>query len=458
MRKKRYSAAKPADSMLYKNLAIGTDQYHRQHPSAHPQAPQSPQHPHQGFHQHQAAPGQLAQPAYQYQSPQQPQQPQAPQHPYDPYAKHAPARKPAPHRKPKRKFGWKHFLALFTILLLIGAGSYGYTLYRNGSLIFGGNLFGALVDKGEPLKEDLAGRSNILLFGTSEDDPGHPGSLLTDSLMVVSLDQDQKNAFIFSVPRDLWVKYPPACGATSGKINAVFQCEFQESDDEPAARNLRNVIGEVFGMEIQYSVHLNYEVVQQSVDALGGVDVTIESDDSRGIMDRNFDWKCRFQCYMVRYPNGPVHLNGEQALHLARARGMGTGYGLPRGNFDRDTNQRKILIGARNRATSAGFLANPLATTRLLNALGDNVRTNIDASEIKTLTNLGKLMTDDKISTLNFTPDEKPLLTTGTGPNGTSIVRPVLGIYKYEGLQAAIVAERDRLNALSLSPVPTPQQ
>ena len=62
------------------------------------------------------------------------------------------------------------------------------------SHIFKGDIFGLIQQK--ELKADSNGRSNILLLGTSEDDPGHEGSYLTDSIMILSISQSKKDALI----------------------------------------------------------------------------------------------------------------------------------------------------------------------------------------------------------------------------------------------------------------------
>lgn len=186
---------------------------------------------------------------------------------------------------------------------------------------------------------------------------------------------------------------------------------------------------------MQYSVFVGYKAVQQAVDAVGGVDVTIESSDPRGILDRNFDWECNYKCYFVKYPNGPAHLDGKHALALSRARNDAGGYGLKRGNFDREINQQKILVALRNKASSAGTLANPVAASRLIDSLGDNIRTNFVGGEIKTLINLARDIDEKKIDRFNLIDVTPPILTTGT-VSGQSVVRPVAGVTDYSEIQA----------------------
>lgn len=349
-------------------------------------------------------------------------------------------------KKPKKPWSRrkKITMSVVGVLLAIILGVGGYLLWKflntTGKVLNGGNFFAAVLSN-EPLKTDQYGRSNILLFGTSEDDPGHPGGDLTDSIMMISVDQEKHDAFLVSVPRDLWVKFGQACpSGYEGKINEVYMCGKEEGGETGGQNMLKEKVSEVFGADIQYVAHVNYEVLRKSIDALGGVDITIESDDERGILDRNFDWRCNYECYLVKWPNGPAHLDGEHALYLAQARNDAGGYGLSRGNFDREANQRKILIAAKDKAMSAGFLANPVKVTKLLDSLGENVRTNFQAAEVKTLMSVLKETDSNNISSISLIDQDPSLLTTGTSPVGSSIVQPTAGIYSYGALQSFLKA------------------
>lgn len=341
----------------------------------------------------------------------------------------------------------KRVAIVLAIIIVIVVGYIGIKAFLASSRIFNGNLFD-LLGSGQALKTDQYGRSNILVFGTSEDDgPDHGGANLTDSIMVLSLDQKNKNAAMMSIPRDLYVDFGAACNAGySGKINEVYNCYSDEgSNEKRGSEALAKVVGDNFGVDVQYYAHINYGVVRQTVDAVGGVDITIDSSDPRGILDRNFDWICNYNCYKVKYPNGPAHLDGEHALYLARARNDAGGYGLPGGNFDREKNQQKIMAALKDKATSAGTLANPVAVTNLIDSLGNNVRTNFSGGEVKTLINLAKDIPNDKIKSISLVEEGNMVVTTGTF-NGASIVRPVAGVSDFSQVQSYV---RQKLNAMN---------
>ena len=353
-------------------------------------------------------------------------------------------------RKPSRRTV-KWAIIVFILLVLGVGGFFAFRILVASSHIFKGNVLTAAFSSERPLKTDKYGRTNLLVFGTSESDPGHPAAQLTDSIMIVSVDQKAKTAFLASVPRDLWVKYPNPCTfGYQGKINTVYQCESDDGQNEDAGqKGLANKVGEVFGIDFQYTVHLNLAVVKEAVNALGGIDVTIESSDPRGILDRNFDWRCNYKCYLVKYPNGPAHLDGEHAMWLAQARNDSGGYGLPRSNFDREANQRKIVIGMKEKATSVGFLANPVAVTNFMESLGNNIHTSIDASEIKTFIKVAKEIDSKNIQSISLIDQQPAILTTGSGPDGSSVVKPVAGLYDYGAIAAFMKLQLQGLGTIS---------
>lgn len=342
-------------------------------------------------------------------------------------------------------------LAVVLAVILICAGAFvAFKFMMASGNVFQGNIFD--IFQAKPLKMDENGRSNVLVFGTSEDDPGHEAAYLTDSIMVISIDQNKKDAFMMSIPRDLIVDYGEACFAGyQGKINALYGCYSDEGENEPAgAAALQKKVGEILGLDVQYYAHVNYTVVRDTVKALGSIDVTIESRDPRGIMDSNFDWKCMGgnprasqatkikNCppsgHFIDYPNGKVTLDPEHALYLAQARGASAPtYGLEQSNFDREVNQQKIVKAIREKAVSAGTLADIGKVTGLIDALGNNLRTNFATAEVRTLIQIGQDIPSDAIQSLSLVKEGEELVSSGLGG-----VVPVAGSFEYAEIQAFV--------------------
>ncbi|MDR1969891.1 MAG: LCP family protein [Candidatus Nomurabacteria bacterium] len=333
-------------------------------------------------------------------------------------------------RHPIRRIVKWIFIIIFSLLFAL-IGWLTFKALITGSKIFQGNIFDAFTTKAR-LAEDKSGRTNILIFGTEGegiDTSTAAGALLTDSIMVLSVDQNAKNAYMISLPRDLWVQRDcPALRAAAGKLNEIYACNYLvDKNEEKAAKYFMKTAGEIVGLEMQYYVHLDYKALRETVDAVGGVDVMIESNDPRGIYDVGTG---------IKYPNGEVHLNGEKALALARARGAWGGYGLPGSNFAREKYQQKILAALQKKALSTGTLANPIAVSSLLDVLGDNLRTSFKTSEVQTLTDLAKnIKSEDIISLPLVSRDDKGPDLVMTGMVGSSsIVRPVRGLYDYSDI------------------------
>ncbi|MFZ2544807.1 MAG: LCP family protein [Candidatus Saccharimonadales bacterium] len=365
-------------------------------------------------------------------------------------------RKDPKQKSNRRKWIKRVFILVFIIIVAIGA-YVGVKAILASSNVFKGNIFE--VFQNVPLKQDANGRSNILIVGTSEDDPGHEGGSLTDSMMVMSIDQTRKNAYMISIPRDLYVKYGEACNSGyAGKINEYYNCVHRSTGveaDRAALTKEAGFVGNIMGLDIQYGVNVNYTVMREMVAAVGGsITVTIESRDPRGQMDSNFDWKCGVgdrkvsraevlrRCppngHFIDYKNGPVTIDGEHALYLAQARGdIAPTYGFEQSNFDREKNQQKIIKALREKAVSAGVLTDFGKVSAIIDALGNNLRTTFETKEFQTLVSFAKDVKNENIQSISLIDGDKPIMTTGN-VNGMSVVRPVADVYDYSELQALL--------------------
>lgn len=332
----------------------------------------------------------------------------------------------------KRRKPWstkkKVIVGIVSVLaaLLIALGVYGYMLLNKTSSIFGGSPADILSPK--PLQQ-TNGRTNVLVYGTSEDDAGHKGALLTDSIMVLSVDNNKKIADMFSIPRDLWVSYGANCSnGSAGKINAYYQCALAANNNDQAKAGMYfgKLVTQVTGLNIHYYVKVDYTAIKGITDALGGIDVDVWSQDPRGIYDAKTNFKIG---------SGVQHLNGEQALILSRVRNSKGGYGLPASNFDREKNQQRIVKAIQKKALSAGVLANPQKALGILDSLGQNVKTNINMSELGTAIGLANGLNGD-INSIDIKNQLK-----SARMNGASALIPKAGQDQYSALQTFIQQE-----------------
>lgn len=362
-----------------------------------------------------------------------------------------------------RKFKKRFVVLPILAIIIITLGIVGYLFVKANlitSKIFnGGNLL-SLIEPGTPLKTDAQGRTNILLFGTSQDDSAHQnasgggGLWLTDSIELASIDQKHNTVKLVGIPRDLWVALQNCDVGNYAKINAVYECGANlfnsngvpgpnySTQDAAGASQLMSTIQQVTGITPQYYVHADYTVLKQAVDAVGGIDVSIAGDGASGVYDTNFDWDCPkgpYTCKNVYYPkDGIYHLDGTQALFLSRARGdYGTysykDFGLARGDFDRQANQQKVLIALESKVKTASVLANPIALNSLLDAFGNNISTDLQGGEMKTLLTFAKGLPSTSITQVSLVKDGSQVVTTGD-ISGQSVVMPTSGVYDFSSI------------------------
>lgn len=338
-------------------------------------------------------------------------------------------------RRLRQKITPKRAVLIAAVLLLVAGGWLGGKFAYNIHKLFGGNIFSILTTT--KLKGEDVGRVNILLAGNSADDPGHSGASLTDSIMLVSIDTRQHKAFMLSIPRDLWVHIP---NDGHQKINAAYVAgeadNFNQSGYPPGGMGqLEQIVSQDLGITINYSALVDYTAIRDAVNDVGGIDVNIQSNDPRGLYDPSIDYATHGP--LVRLSNGVHHLNGEQALDLARARGDAYGsYGFAGSDFERTQNQRMMLAALKSKAVSAGVLANPAKLSSLSDAVGNNVKTDFKLSEVHRLYDLLQLIPNQNIQSLSLNQaNGKNLLASYGAPDGESALIPAAGLDNFNDIR-----------------------
>lgn len=132
---------------------------------------------------------------------------------------------------------------------------------------------------------------------------------------------------------------------------------------------------------------------------------------------------------MVAKAGEPITLNGEQAVGLARAR-----HGTTGGDFTRGNTQQKIVEGIAQKVLQTGVGVNE--ALGLLNILGDNLRSNFSADNIKAAV---RLASGFNISSIRQVPlvnyDENIFYVTTATINNISYVVPSAGERDYSEIQ-----------------------
>jgi LCP family protein required for cell wall assembly len=134
----------------------------------------------------------------------------------------------------------------------------------------------------------------------------------------------------------------------------------------------REMLSKFFDMPIDYTAVIDFQGFVDVVDALGGVNVTVDKDmryvDT--VDDTNIDLK-----------KGEQELDGEQALGFVRYRKSNRGTAAS-SDFERNERQSQVLGAIADRLKSFSSVTK---VGNIMDAVGDNMRTDIPASQIENI-------------------------------------------------------------------------
>ena len=190
-----------------------------------------------------------------------------------------------------------------------------------------------------------------------------------DTIMLGSFNPDTFKVTLTSIPRDSYVDI--GCLGYSFKINAARvtqQC-------------LIDTVEDVMQTEINFYVETNFDGVVDVVDALGGITINspiafdgqaVDSMDANGNYYREDD--------AIHIPAGEYLANGREALSYARER-----HAFAAGDFARIEHQQEIISAIINKTLELNNVNKMLA---VLNAAGNNIKTNISMNQLADLASL----------------------------------------------------------------------
>lgn len=327
------------------------------------------------------------------------------------------------YKRPKRKALKIILLSVLVIILGIGiwVGVAAYNaLAKVTSLSSNSNLFSLFSNNHTPLKGESDGRTNILILGMGGSN--HPGGLLSDTILVMSIEWKTKKVAMISVPRDLWV---PIEGHGTSKINEAHS--YGESNTKTTGGGGKvagGTVSKVLGIPIHYFISVDFEGFKKIVDTVGGIDVVVEKD----LYDPYYPADNMIDYSPFKITAGEHHLDGAMALKYARSRETTS-------DFDRSKRQQIVIAALKQKMLTANILANPKKLTDLLGILGNHVRTDMSPGDIKVFWDSVKdLDMANIINKVLDTSTSGPLMSS-TSSGGAYIIVPKKGITNFTDLQ-----------------------
>lgn len=209
-----------------------------------------------------------------------------------------------------------------------------------------------------------------------------------DTLILATFNPNTLTATMFSIPRDMYV--PIACNHNRyNKIN---------SSAAYGSSCVIKTVQQLTGIEIDYYVKMNFTGVVQLVDALGGVTVDVEEPDFNYdkahaglVCEQNS--KRQFGNKLVCIKPGVQTLNGEEALAYARCRHL-----YARSDIARNQHQQQVIEAAAQKLKTINSIED---FQKILDAISNNIETNITPEQIMSFYDVGKdmLLSSNKNST-----------------------------------------------------------
>src|SRR4029077_12950126 len=302
-------------------------------------------------------------------------------------------------------------LAAFLLVVVVGAT---LTYQRLGEFInttTGPHLnpIGEVVQALEPSPGTIAyklkhgQRVNILLLGRGGYENDAP--FLTDSIMAVSIDPASNRVMMLSIPRDLVVRMnlqDPATRTWANKINAAYEVPYTSiiccvakayTGRDGGGHAAEHEVGKITGLTFDKYIAVDFIAFRDMVNVLGGVDICLTT----GLDDNSYpDYTGGY--HPIHFKAGCQHLNGEQALEIARSRHAIQA--AQSSDFGRARRQQDIMEAIKKKTTSVnGFSKAP----QLLSALQKNITTDMSFTDMKAIYDWGKTLPNTSIIKLALT-------------------------------------------------------
>ncbi|TMG10060.1 MAG: LytR family transcriptional regulator [Chloroflexi bacterium] len=205
----------------------------------------------------------------------------------------------------------------------------------------------------------------VLLLGSDDDAKFVPERLNTQSMILVRVDPNTKQATMLSIPRDLWVQIP---NQGWGKISWAYQ--------EGGTQGAIAAVESNFQVHVDDYVWIGLNGLVRLVDKLGGVNLQVTNPVMDNYYPADLNTTDPYGYYRVAVLPGATHMDGVHALQYVRSR-----HGDARGDFARSERQQQLLLSIK--AEAAHLNAADLPS--LAGAFNGEIKTSIGLDKARAL-------------------------------------------------------------------------
>lgn len=262
---------------------------------------------------------------------------------------------PSPKKPKKKSRAARNIFIVLLVLVLIGSCMFG-VVYSTASKIdykpetHQDNVY---VDSSTLMHDSKV--TNILLIGV--DGSSSDTSLRSDTMLMVSIDRNNKKIKLTSFLRDTWAVIPST--KSYNKLNAA--CSYG------GAQLVMDTIEYNYNVKIDHYMLVGFDMFETIIDSVGGIDVEVTEKEAQFM-------RATARATREIQSGKSVHMNGAQALVYCRIRKLDS-------DFMRTYRQRKVITALIKKAKTS----NPMTLKKLADTVLPMVQTDMSPMELTKL-------------------------------------------------------------------------
>jgi len=194
---------------------------------------------------------------------------------------------------------------------------------------------------------------NVLISGLDSWGTIDKGGL-SDVNMVMTINPQTRHVLLTSIPRDSYIPLH-----SFGEKDKLTHSGIYGNNET------RQTLEDFLGIDINYTIMVNFSTMVDVIDAIGGLDIYSE-----------YDFHSAISAH--KYHKGWQHLSGRGCLYYARERKA-----FADGDMQRNKHQQQVLMEAIKKISSSKVLMT--SYTKILNSVEDEMWTDMKDSDLKKL-------------------------------------------------------------------------
>jgi LCP family protein required for cell wall assembly len=322
------------------------------------------------------------------------------------------------------------FAVALVLVITLGGLMFSENYIKLHKDVFRGTATADPLSNANLLNGQDGGRINVLLMGRDGDSSKQPD--VTDSMVLASIDVVNNNVTLISVPNNLWVNNSQGAMEVShafekGEYSFSGSMNPNSSDTDTIDAGFKladQTVSGVLGVPINYNVIINFDGLQQLVDAIGGITINIPT----ALNDPTMAWQNAGQPIIAQA--GTQTLSGKQTLLYATSKESTS-------ETDREQRQREVLSAIFSKVMSTSTLSNPIKVSDMISSLGNNVASDLSMTDAAKLYQLVAPISPNSFTSDDLFTNNSQYMMTGTMA-GQSIVLPSAGLFNYGQIHSYI--------------------